>query len=263
MPILRFEAEFARTWRLAQHFCNRNSRNGTYPAHGATGLPNWCLQFHAGYRCRHSGACCTAGWPIPIERDVHATLRLHFHDQPERFDYEAPRPDGAAATAAIRASGDCAFFESDRGRLCAIHRELGAERLPDACRQFPRVVLHDPRGTLISLSHFCPTAAALLPRRGPFGSCAAGSYSGLDGAAEGLDARGVLPPLLRPGMLTDCEGYDAWEARAIATLDRDDVDADAALARLENATRRLGEWRPGGGAAARGRRRGLRRCIER
>ena len=36
----------------------------------------------------------------------------------------------------------------------------------------------------------------------------------LDGALEGLDATAVLPPLLRPNLLTDLEGYGAWERRA-------------------------------------------------
>ena len=162
--------------------------------------PNWCLQFPCRLR-------------VPPQRRVlHGRLADSRSNAtstprsacisttgPNASTTTAPRPDGAAATAAIRASGDCAFFEPDRGRLCAIHRELGAERLPEACRQFPRVVLHDPRGTLISLSHFCPTAAALLAAPGPFGVVAAGSYLGLDGGAEGLDARGVCRPCCAPG----------------------------------------------------------------
>ena len=49
--------------------------------------------------------------------------------------------DGAAAVLGVQANGACVFFEGDRGNLCAIHRELGVESLPMACRQFPRVVL--------------------------------------------------------------------------------------------------------------------------
>ena len=49
---------------------------------------------------------------------------------------------------------------------------------------------------------------------------------------EGLDAREALPPLLRPGMLTDLEGYDAWERAAIALLARNDLTAGSALAML-------------------------------
>ena len=53
---------------------------------------------------------------------------------------------------------------------------------------------------------------------------------------EGLDARDALPPLLRPGMLTDLDGYDAWEQRAIGVLARGDLTAEQALARIERAT---------------------------
>jgi hypothetical protein len=157
-------------------------------------------------------------------------------------------PDGAAAVLGLQATGACVFFEGDRGNLCAIHRELGVESLPMACRQFPRVVLDDPRGTLVSLSHFCPTAAALLrasPSTTAFEIVEAPSSLSLGGHAEGLDARDVLPPLLRPGMLTDHGGYDAWERRAISVLARDDLTAARALDIIRSATLAVQEWRPG------------------
>ena len=34
--------------------------------------------------------------------------------------------------------------------------------LPESCFQFPRRTLVDERGTFVTLSHFCPTAAAML-----------------------------------------------------------------------------------------------------
>ena len=148
----------------------------------------------------------------------------------------------------VQVSGACVFFEGDRGNLCAIHRELGVESLPMACRQFPRVVLDDPRGTLISLSHFCPTAAALLHASPPataFEIVEAPSSLTLAGHAEGLDAREVLPPLLRPGMLTDHDGYDTWERRAIGVLARDDLTAPRALDIIRMATLAVQAWRPG------------------
>ena len=214
-----------------------------------------CLGAHADYLCRHAGACCSAGWAIPVEPDVSSLLVLHFGPRlgqerifvSEGASHRRP-PDGAAAVLGVQASGACVFFEGDRGNLCAIHRELGVESLPVACRQFPRVVLTDPRGTFISLSHFCPTAAALLhtsPRATAFEIVAAPSSLALAGHAEGLDARDVLPPLLRPGMLTDHDGYDAWERRAIGVLARDDLTAPRALDIICTATRAVQAWRPG------------------
>ena len=134
-----------------------------------------CLGAHGDYLCRHAGACCSAGWAIPVEPDVSSLLVVHFGARlgQERIFVSREGFQKRLHTAGIpterrrclafrQATGACVFFEGDRGNLCAIHRELGVESLPMACRQFPRVVLEDPRGTLISLSHFCPTAAALL-----------------------------------------------------------------------------------------------------
>jgi tripeptide aminopeptidase len=125
------------------------------------------------------------------------------------------------------------FFDADAGHLCRIHTAAGLDALPSACRHFPRIVLHDDRGVFISLSHFCPTAAAMLldgraealrPTRWrgeapPYtvGIRVVEAPASLDiGHLEGFEARGALPPLLRPGVLTDLAGYDAWERRRFA-----------------------------------------------
>ncbi len=226
-----------------------------------------CLRLHADYRCQHAGACCTAGWAIPIERPAYEQVRVHFGGQERRrlFADGGALPEGAAAVVGVQPSGACVFFEPDRGNLCAVHRELGVASLPSACRHFPRIVLHDARGTFISLSHFCPTAAGLLrsPKAASFevvrapGPLALESDITDDGPnrLEGLDARDALPPLLRSELLTDLEGYDAWERAALALLARDDLTAGGALAILSRATHAVQSWRPGRGS--------LRATVER
>jgi Fe-S-cluster containining protein len=209
----------------------------------------YCLSLHSDYQCRHAGACCTAGWAIPVEGPTFERLTVHFGRESTGdplFVTGGPLPAGAAAILGVRSNGACVFFEEDRGRLCTVHRELGSGMLPTACRQFPRVVLQDARGTFITLSHFCPTAAALL--RSPRGLeiVPAPANLALDGALEGLDARGALPPLLAPGMLTDDEGYAAWEMLALGVFARDDLTAEEAIEVVAAATRLAQSWRPGG-----------------
>jgi hypothetical protein len=123
----------------------------------------WCLDFHAPYRCRHAGACCRAGWTIPFE-------------------------DGTVA--ARDAGGACTFLDG-RARRCSIQRARGLQALPLTCRMFPRIVLHDARGTFVSLSHFCPTAASLLFDAAGEAAIVEAPPALVDvGALDGLDARG-------------------------------------------------------------------------
>src|SRR3954453_9083202 len=177
----------------------------------------WCLEMHAAYHCCSSGACCAAGWHIPIEPPAHDRVVVHFAARAKRerlFVTGESIPAGAAAIVDVRANGECVFFEADRGRLCGVHRELGVESLPAACRQFPRVALRDARGIRISLSHFCPTAAALLQDPSSWRIVRAPRTLALDGL-EFLDARDALPPLLHRRMLMYLEAYDAWEELAL------------------------------------------------
>ena len=206
-----------------------------------------CLDIHAPYRCRHSGACCTAGWAIPVEEPAFETLRVHFGRRRDLFRTGGPLPEGAAAILGIDRNGACVFFDDENERRCRVHRDLGHEYLPAACRQFPRIALHDPRGTLISLSHYCPTAASLITSvasRDRLAIVPAPSSLAIDGI-EGLDARDALPPLLAPGLLMDIDGYDAWERHAIELFADGTSSAAASIGAIDEASQRLQQWRPG------------------
>jgi hypothetical protein len=128
-----------------------------------------------------------------------------------------------------------------------IQRTLGPGSLPVACRQFPRITLRDGRGTFVTLSHFCPTAAAMLLEPSHLAIVEAPSVLELQGEVEGLDARSVLPPLLRRDMLTDLDGYDAWERCAVEALARRGRSAAEAVELVEQATERAAAWRPARG----------------
>ena len=203
-----------------------------------------CLSFHAGYRCRHSGACCRAGWAIPFDAAEQEGVRA-LHLDVGSF---APAGGDGVRLAARHATGACTFFSED-GHHCAIHRAGGQAALPLTCRMFPRVVLHDPRGTFISLSHFCPTAASLLfeppGTDTPVSIVAAPSALSDVGPLDGLDARDAWPPLLRPGLLMDLEAYTTWERLAIELLVRPGIAARTSLDALAVMTRRLARWTPG------------------
>jgi hypothetical protein len=154
----------------------------------------------------------------------------------------------------LQTDGSCVAFETgdeNRLHLCAIHHALGHEALPAACRQFPRVSLTDARGTFVTLSHYCPTAASLLFRTDvPLAIVDAPAGSRMADEHEGLDARDALPPLLRPDLLMDLDSYGLWEAHAIEVLANDRRSPEQALARLAHEVELLRAWTPGEGALA-------------
>lgn len=169
------------------------------------------LSFHRDYACRHAGKCCSAGW---IE----------------------PREDGV-----------CRHFDPHALGGCSIQRARGHEALPHACQQFPRVATLSPLGTSVTLSAFCPTAAALLFVEGPFEIVDVESARHF----EGLDATNVMPPLLRDGMLMDWDAVARWETLTIATLSDQRHDVTRALEIIETASEHVcATWTPAAGTLA-------------
>ena len=206
------------------------------------------LAFHAGYRCRNAGVCCSSGWDIPVEPDAEGGLRAALGAGTLPGGEPALRPlsglpHGARVVLARDAAGRCVFLEAEGDpRRCSVHRRLGEGALPSACRQFPRVATLTPLGVSVTLSHYCPTAASLLfapvglqvvedppafPRSWPW---------------EGLDARDALPPFLRPGVLMSWPSLERWERFAVDVLADEDRTPEAALDVLADAAEEARRW---------------------
>ena len=219
--------------------------------------PVYALSIHADYRCRHSGVCCSSDWDVPVELplygrldDALATGRLIAASPAE--DDDPPLltwpdlPEGTAAMVARTAAGQCVFYHHGSG-LCVVQRDLGEPMLPPACRHFPGVAVRDARGTFISLTHYCPTAAAMLfrddvpleiveaPRAFP-----PADYDGLQVDPD------AWPPLLHPRMLMDLDGYSAWERHMVARCSHV-MSPESVVATLERDARTLRTYEPGQG----------------
>ena len=175
--------------------------------------------------------CCTAGWPIPVERSrvtaIEETIArnvIPLRVQPWLLS-GADAPDDVAGILAARDNGHCVFFEAGRPG-CSIH-----DVKPAGCRHFPYLCLIDQRGVHVSLSHYCPTAASLLfEHRGPVAIVEGHAPTG-DDDVEGMDARESLPPAAADRKtLMSFEALSAWEREQISGAGIDELhDEDVAL----------------------------------
>jgi Fe-S-cluster containining protein len=221
-------------------------------------MPVYALSIHADYKCQQSGICCTADWDVPVEVPLYRTLTeavatgqlIRAAAEEEgypTFIVEPDLPDDAAALVGRASSGNCVFFHSRSG-LCVIHRDLGEPQLPSTCRHFPRLAVKDWRGTFISLTHYCPTAAGMLFRddvpleiiEGPAAFPPA-PYEGLTVDPE------AWPPLLKPEMLMDLDGYSAWERHMVARCALP-LSPESVIGTLARDARLLRTFQPGSGS---------------
>jgi hypothetical protein len=213
------------------------------------------LSIHADYRCRHSGVCCTLHWDVPMELRVYRSLsdavaagRLKASPEAaglQPFVVDPELPEDEAAIFERLDSGACVFFDR-QSRLCMVHRDLGEDALATTCRTFPRLAVQDARGTAITLSHFCPTAAEQLFRDDVPLTIVESPVSFPPADYDGLTVNGDdLPPLLRPDVLMDGEGYDAWERHMVEVCDAAS-SPEAAVATLARDASVLRAWTGGG-----------------
>jgi hypothetical protein len=225
------------------------------------------LSCHVHYACRHSGACCRSGWPLPVEAKAvpaidQALVRGRVRTADGRVTWldEAPGGDGDAGTFR-QVDGGCIFHTAERAdlvqpvRRCAVHTALGHSALPASCQHFPRVCLIDDRGVRVSLSHYCPTAAQMIVDGDAPVTIVAGPPA-VPGRAvpEGLDAREALPPRLTEQVLMDLEGLTAWEHHVVETLAGTDCELapELAVAQITADARHLAAWTPAAGTSLAG-----------
>lgn len=165
-----------------------------------------------------------------------------------------PKPSGEfGGLLATDSAGRCALYHADTlpaataGR-CAIHSQLGASALPQACRQFPRVAVLRPGSTALSLSHFCPTATRLLEGGSDGVEVVEAPASLLVEPLEGLDLRSTtVPPLLRPDAAFSWAAFEVWERFVVSQLTDSRLPIPRALARVIWCAEMLRQWRLGQG----------------
>ena len=208
-----------------------------------------CLNFHAGYRCRHSGVCCRTAWDLPFQRsDRERVERLGLGR-----GGHVSRRGRDVWLAAGRGDGACVFLTSPSTMTSAQIHGAAAGGAP---RNVPDVPTHRPRrcpGNDAVVVALLPTAAGML-----FDVTRAGRKSSRPlrrstdiGPLDGLDARNAMPPLLREGVLMDLESFDQWERGAVAALTVRGVSIRARRSRVWRGswprTWRLVAGRPGAG----------------
>jgi hypothetical protein len=220
----------------------------------------YALSIHADYKCQKSGVCCTSDWDVPVEVPLYRTLTdavatgqlsraaADEHGYPT-FIVEPDLPDDAAAMVGRTSAGNCVFFHSNSG-LCVIHRDLGESQLPATCRHFPRLAVRDWRGTFISLTHYCPTAAGMLFREDVPLEIVESPAAFPPAAYEGLTVDPeAWPPLLKPERLMDLEGYSAWERHMVARCALP-LSPESVIGTLARDARVLRAFQPGNGSLA-------------
>ena len=114
------------------------------------------------------------------------------------------------------------MLASGPGGHCVFHGGRGCDvypMRPSSCSHFPYVCLIDKRGVHVTLSHYCPTAAAMLfDHDGPIEIVEGPAPPTGLGIPEGLDARESLPPLASPQRLMSFDEFSAWEKNTVRTV---------------------------------------------
>jgi hypothetical protein len=206
------------------------------------------LSIHARYACQDSGACCASGWEIPVERELDRQLRaaaaagrLAWPSTVQLLVERPGLPDEFVSVLGRSRDGACVLHDKAAHR-CRAHAQLGAGAKPISCRQFPRILVHDPRGTSVTLSHFCPTAASLLFDGGPVCAVPITERATLE-PEEGLDVRLALPPALDEDRLVDWDTLTVWEELVLDVCNRG-ATPGLAIGVLHTARTHLQAWTP-------------------
>ncbi len=108
---------------------------------------------------------CCAGWKVPIDKKTFDAYKESKNPRlAERFELQIKQPQNPVSDknyAHIDLSpttGDCPMLEE---RLCAIHQELGEDKLSNTCFTYPRTTTAVGDFHQQSLTLSCPEAARL------------------------------------------------------------------------------------------------------
>ncbi|MBI3927248.1 MAG: YkgJ family cysteine cluster protein [Armatimonadetes bacterium] len=106
------------------------------------------------YDCVQCGKGCSYDWTISLEKPCRQNLEgSQAYRELRARGYFPLVVEGPDAALGRDAAGSCFFLKADH--LCALHAELGFERKPLTCQQFPFMPVETPDGVYVGLSFFC------------------------------------------------------------------------------------------------------------
>lgn len=105
------------------------------------------------FECQNSGLCCRTDWIIPVEK----TKADRLAELGPKLAL-AKTPGG---TYRLNKVGSRCGFLTDTDH-CRVHGEIGPEHKPLTCQVFPYTFTPTPDGTLVGLSHYCPSVRARI-----------------------------------------------------------------------------------------------------
>ena len=114
--------------------------------------PPWLFP-KPGYRCIRCGQSC-GHWRIWVEPDLLEGIRQHPLSLELGLQGRSPLQETEEGAHLVHSEGGrCHFLGADS--LCELHRDLGWESKPRACRQFPFFLHQTPDGIQVGLSFRC------------------------------------------------------------------------------------------------------------
>lgn len=120
--------------------------------------PRFLVPRGARWDCRGCAKCCHHHDLGPVEPEIAAGIEAHGIDKLWPGHEGRPwatRRSGPTGTGLFleKIDGHCVFLQDDGG--CAVHAAMGAAAKPAFCREYPFMVLKEPRGYAITLREGC------------------------------------------------------------------------------------------------------------
>lgn len=125
------------------------------------------------YGCVRCGKSCRQDWDIWVHRDLPGLIEPYLLGMGL-----APETAFVTEQGRVRLARDQAGCRFLQDHLCALHCQLGVQRKPNFCQQYPWVFVQTPEGLRVTASYTCTAViqsagSSLSEQRGEIESCLA------------------------------------------------------------------------------------------
>lgn len=171
------------------------------------------------FDCLGCGRCCHY-WRLPVSDDLcEKLMRTPFYQNIKKKypGHEIIVFDDSHSTGSLeKINGACIMMEDNQ---CSIHRDLGYDYKPLACRKFPLIFTSTPDGIFVSACYYCPSV------RYGIGKPLDEHFASIRELITHSDVKTFSAEIVHisDSICTDWEGYLAVEKLVTNNLQRGDI----------------------------------------